>query len=165
MSLPALPDIFGNYVLGDFNEVVSPPAIDWLPQTPGWYLVAAALLVILGRRLARRARHWYHNRYRSEALRRLRAAENAENAVVEINRLLKLAAMEAFPREQVASLSGTAWTGFLNSQCDSPPFDEHECKLLEDTVYRTASVDADARSRLLRASLDWVTQHKNRFDD
>ena len=51
------------------------------------------------------------------------------------------------------------------AQVLTPPFGEHECKLLEDTVYRTASVEADARSRLLRASLDWVTQHKNRFDD
>ena len=35
MSAPPLPDIFGNYILGDFVEVVSPENVSWLPQTVG----------------------------------------------------------------------------------------------------------------------------------
>ena len=29
MSAPPLPDIFGNYALGEFVEVVAPNAISW----------------------------------------------------------------------------------------------------------------------------------------
>ena len=165
MSLPALPEIFGNYVLGDFNEVVSPAPIDWLPQTPGWYVVAAALLALAARYGWRRLRHWYRNRYRSEARRRLRALEDAENPLAEVNRLLKLTAMAAFSRQQVASLSGEAWTQFLNAQCQPTPFDHEDCKLLSAGVYEGAGVDATSGTRLLQASLRWVDRHKNRYDD
>ncbi len=47
MSAPPLPDIFGNYVLGDFVEVVSPENISWLPQTAGWVWLGAFLLAVL----------------------------------------------------------------------------------------------------------------------
>lgn len=164
MSLPPLPEIFGNYVLGDFNEVVSPSPIDWLPQTPGWYLVAAVLLALLARYTWSRLRHWYRNRYRREARDRLRALEGAENLVPEVNRLLKLTAMAAFSRQQVARLSGDDWTRFLNTHCEPTPFAEDDCQLLGAGVYQGSVVDASAGSRLLHASLDWVDQHKNRYD-
>ena len=122
MSLPALPDIFGNYALGDFNEVASPPAVDWLPQTPGWYLVGALVLYWLARAGWRRLKHWYRNRYRGEAVRQLAAIETSDDLVVEVNRLLKLTALAAFPRPQVAALSGESWTEFLNAQCEQPVF-------------------------------------------
>ena len=59
MSAPPLPDIFGNYVLGDFAEVVSPQAISWLPQTIGWAWLGVALLVLLLRYLFKWIRKWY----------------------------------------------------------------------------------------------------------
>ena len=80
MSLPALPDIFGNYVLGDFNEVVSPPNIDWLPQTAGWYVVAAVLIAWTSHKLWLRLQYWYRNRYRKEASNRLRQLGNSATA-------------------------------------------------------------------------------------
>ncbi len=33
MSLPPLPETFGNYALHEFSEVASPDAISWLPQS------------------------------------------------------------------------------------------------------------------------------------
>ena len=165
MSLPPLPDIFGNYVLGDFNEIAAPPPIDWLPQTPGWYAVAAALLFLFSRYSWRRLRHWYRNRYRREARIRLQALEGSEDIVADVNRLLKLTAMAAFSRQEVARLSGDKWTQFLNSQCQPTPFDDGDCQLLGAGVYQGRSVDSSSGSRLLRASLNWVDQHKNRYDD
>ncbi len=165
MSLPDLPDIFGNYALGDFNEVVSPPPIDWMPQTPGWYVVGAMILLWLSRWCWRRARHWYRNRYRKEALLRLRQLSGSEDLVAQVNRLLKLTALAAFPRQQVAQLWGEDWTGFLNGQCTQAPFNEEQCQLLALGAYRPGSLDHDAGERLLRASQAWVSQHRNRYDD
>lgn len=165
MSLPALPDIFGNYALGDFNEVVAPPAIDWLPQTPGWAIVGLLILAVLARKGWHWLQHWYRNRYRREARQRLQQLGDTDALVVEVNRLLKLAALAAFDREQAASLSGYEWTGFLNGRCEQAPFDSSLCELLALGVYTGKAVDQATGRRLLKASLAWIDLHKNRFDD
>ncbi|MEH6586967.1 MAG: DUF4381 domain-containing protein [Halioglobus sp.] len=165
MSLPPLPDIFGNYALGNFNEVVSPAAIDWLPQTPGWYVVGAIVLILLSRQTWYRLQHWYRNRYRGEARQQLSQLSHSDALVTEVNHLLKLTALAAFTRQQVASLSGQQWTSFLNGQCEQAPFDETLCQLLGTGVYEGQAVDASAAEQLLQASLNWVKHHRNRYDD
>ena len=77
MSAPPLPEIFGNYALGDFVEVVSPDAVSWLPQPAGWRVVAAALLGLALYRGWRALRRWYRNRYRREAAERLQRLAGA----------------------------------------------------------------------------------------
>ena len=112
MSVPPLPEIFGNYTLGDFVEVVSPEAVSWWPQTTGWLWLGAALLTWALYRAGLLLRHWYRNRYRAEAtarLRRLSRDADTVELVQQVNRLLKLTALTAFSREQVARLSGAPW--------------------------------------------------------
>ncbi len=168
MSAPPLPDAFGNYALGDFVEVVPPAAISWLPQTTGWKLVGIVLAGLAVYHGWRRLRHWYRNRYRREAATRLaRLAGNAEGTLqaADINRLLKLTALAAFPREQVAQLHGADWIEFLNGQCVSPPFDSEQAQLLALGSYRAIAVDGAARSALVASSLTWVREHGNPLDD
>ena len=164
MSAPPLPDIFGNYVLGDeFVEVVAPAAVYWLPQTAGWAWLGGIALLLLLRYAWRRLRHWYRNRYRREAAVQLRALGNApadEHWLEELNRLLKLTALAAFSREQVASLSGTAWVEFLNSRCEQPPFSTTQGELLAEAIYRRTLPAANERAQLLSACLRWVEGHE-----
>ena len=115
MSLPPLPETFGNYALQEFSEVASPDAISWLPQAVGWAGVGAALLILLLRYSWRHLRHWHHNRYRREAAARLQVfAMNTceETWLIELNKILKLTALAAFPRQQVAHLSAIAGSTF-----------------------------------------------------
>lgn len=164
MTAPALPEIFGNYTLGDFNEVVSPEAISWWPQTVGWTWVAAGLLILAGYHGWKRLVHWYRNRYRGEAINKLRQLPDSGNTVVEVNRLLKLTALAAFSREQVASLSGEQWVGFLNAQCSEPVFDQAQGELLALAAYSGKTVEATAGRALLNASQAWIERHKNPYD-
>ncbi|MGB1141792.1 MAG: DUF4381 domain-containing protein [Halioglobus sp.] len=162
MSAPPLPDIFGNYTLGDFVEVVSPEGVSWLPQTAGWYWLGAALLVLLARYGWRRIRRWHRNRYRREAIKRLDsvAHDSADDLPARLNTLLKLAAMAGFGRDTVASLTGDAWVAFLNAQCDPSPFDAQLAPYLVEGPYRaTAVTDAD-RTRLIAASASWLAEHR-----
>lgn len=164
MSAPPLPEIFGNYVLGDLVEVVSPEAISWLPQTAGWACLGALLLVWLLRSGWRRLRYWYRNRYRREAAARLQqlAANDGDEAwLVELNKLVKLTALAAFPREQVARLSGDEWTEFLNCHCSTTPFSDEQCRLLAIGAYRHTTLEKDARQQLVAACLDWVRNHES----
>ena len=164
MSAPPLPETFGNYALGDFVEVTSPAAINWLPQTQGWLWLGLILLVLLGRYGWKRLQHWYRNRYRREAATRLQQlSDKADQGapLTELNRLLKLTALAAFPREQVASLSGDDWVAFLNGQCSSPPFSEAHGQLLAVGTYTAAAIEVETWQTLVASALTWVQEHEN----
>lgn len=163
MSAPPLPEIFGNYALHDFVEVVSPDGISWLPQTTAWLWLAAVLLLFVLRYAWRTLRIWYRNRYRREAIKRLQEmSTNGESAafLIDLNRVLKITALVAYSREQVARLSGDHWVSFLNRQCDNRPFDEDLSQLLATATYRQQSVQQSLQAQLLEAGLTWVNEHR-----
>jgi Domain of unknown function (DUF4381) len=167
MTAPALPDIFGNYGLGDFNEVVAPAAIDWLPQTPGWLLVFALLAFWLAKTAWQRWRSWHANRYRREAIARLeQLAETvgSDELVTGVNQLLKLTALAAWPRQQVASLAGTNWVTFLNDHCDATPFGPELAQLLGEGVYRTTVPEPATGQQLIDATKYWIESHQRPID-
>lgn len=163
MSAPPLPEVFGNYALGDFVEIVAPNAISWLPQTTGWLWLGIALLALIARYSWRALKHWYHNRYRREAATRLRLLSqqsNKQNVVGDINRVLKITAVVAYSRASVAKLSGTHWADFLNQRCEQPPFNSHHKQLLATGGYRDTTITAEQEAQLLQASLQWIAQHR-----
>lgn len=162
MSAPPLPEVFGNYALGDFAEVVAPQAVNWLPQTAGWAWLGAGVLALLLHRGWHRLRRWYRNRYRREAtarLQQLAGAQDAGSQLTELNRLLKITAMAAFSRERVARLSGRAWVEFLNAQCPEPPFSTAQAQLLAEGPYRVGNAGIDG-AELVAAAQRWVLEHE-----
>lgn len=168
MSAPPLPDTFGNYALKGFAEVVAPADISWLPQTTGWLWLGAAVLGLTLHRCWKHWRHWYRNRYRREAASRLQelaANISSGTLVAEVNQLLKLTALAAFSRGQVAKLSGEDWVSFLNRQCPGEPFSSEQCHLLAVSTYRQQAVDSDVAHQLLAASRSWISEHENPLDD
>ncbi len=168
MSAPPLPEIFGNYALGEgFAEVVPPEAVSWLPRTAGWQLLGGVLAVLLLYRGWRGLRRWYRNRYRREAaarLQRLAGQPDTPLPAGEVNKLLKLTALAAFPREEVAGLYGPAWIDWLNRQCAAPAFAGEQAELLAEGTYRAVTVEGATRRRLLETSLTWVREHGNPGD-
>tara|TARA_R110002110_G_scaffold205066_7_gene417262 strand:- start:417934 stop:418440 length:507 start_codon:yes stop_codon:yes gene_type:complete len=168
VSLPALPEVFGNYALKDFVEVTAPMDINWWPQTAGWLVVGVLAACLLLYRIGLRVRHWYRNRYRREAIKRLRLLHSTttpETLPSEVNRLLKITAMVAYSRERVARLSGRQWVDFLNGQCSTPVFSEDSETLLTTGAYQLQSAQGPRADRLIAASLLWVETHRSRFDD
>ncbi|CAA0078295.1 Uncharacterised protein [Halioglobus japonicus] len=162
MSAPPLPEVFGNYALKDFVEVVSPGDISWLPQTAGWLWLGLLLGALLLRYGWKKLRHWHQNRYRREAAARLQqiAQDAAQDTwLIELNKLLKLTALAAFSREQVARLSGQEWVLFLNQRCASAPFSPDHCTLLARGVYEGTTVADATRQELITACLNWVRNH------
>ncbi|MBT4518839.1 MAG: DUF4381 domain-containing protein [Halieaceae bacterium] len=162
-NTPPLPEVFGNYALGDFVEVVPPQAISWLPQTAGWLWLAVALSGILLHYAWVHLRRWYQNRYRREAADRLRKLVHGANSVElvsEINQLLKLTALVAYSREEVARLWGDSWVNFLNRQCATPPFSKSQRQLLALGSYHGAVPDPIAAQQLITSSLKWINEHE-----
>jgi hypothetical protein len=168
VNAPPLPDAFGNYTLGDFVEVVSPPDISWLPQTAGWAWLGGVLCAMVLYRAWRWLGHWHRNRYRREAVARLRGLspeDLGEQLVAEVNKLLKLTAMVAYSRRRVASLYGQKWASFLNRQCPAAPFSSEQARLLATGAYNPVKLDAATATALLQSSLDWVREHREEHND
>lgn len=163
MSAPPLPEVFGNYALREFAEVIPPEGISWLPQTAGWLWLAIALSGVIAYYAWRAIKNWYHNRYRREAISRLRAlaqSPGSADLVSDINRILKITALVAYSRENVAKLSGQTWADFLNRQCEQPPFNAEQQLLLASAIYRNAATNRQTTQQLMAASMLWVSQHK-----
>lgn len=162
MSAPDLPEIFGNYALRDFIELIAPTGVSWLPQTLGWRWLAVGLALITLRALYNWLRQWVRDRYRREADKRLQQiieSSEPENFLHDVNRLLKLTAMVAFGRQDVARLSGSEWVTFLNAQCTEPSFTSEEEVLLEQGAYCSKPPSEATRNELIQACRQWVSAH------
>ena len=95
--------------LANLADLVLPPAISFWPPAAGIWIVGAAAVAALA---VAGWRSW--QRYRADAYIRQAEAELARASSVEqISAVLKRAALVAFRRERVASLTGRAWSAFL----------------------------------------------------
>ena len=109
--------------LAQLRDIHLPDPISAWPPGPGWWLLGIALLLSVMATVI-----WWSRQYRANAWRRqARAALN--NAYRQwrndgldavylqtVNETLKRAALQQFPREAVARLSGARWESFLDAQ-------------------------------------------------
>lgn len=161
-------DDFGNTFLDKLQEISLPEAVAWTPQTPGWYVLGLLVLLGLVRLAVALHRRRAANRYRRAALAELGAIgskatgeRGPARAITEIAELLKRTALAAFPRAEVAGLSGAAWLDFLDRSSGSTDFSGGPGRLLADGPYqRSADVpDADIRELLILARR-WIRGHR-----
>ena len=161
-------DDFGNTFLDKLQEISLPAPVAWTPQTIGWYVLAA--LAALGLLWMLRAIYRRHaaNRYRRAALAelatirvRLDGETGPSRVLADIAALLKRTALAVFPRDEVASLSGEAWLGFLDSTAGSTLFSSGPGRVLADLPYRAeASAPAGEMRELLTISKRWIRKHR-----
>lgn len=119
-------DTFGNYMLHGIEEVQLPEMISWWPQAVGWKILLVFALLWLGRRIAQAISNWRGDYYRRMALKQLAqieaASTNSPHALRQLAVLLKTTALQAYPRTEVAHLSGQAWLSMLDSKWDEATF-------------------------------------------
>jgi hypothetical protein len=141
--------------LDNLHDFYQPEPPSWRPQTIGWYVVftiAALLLLWLAVHLILR---WRENRYRREALSELASVEATQLSV-----LLKRTALSAWPRKEVASLSGPAWLRFLDSSAKKPLFESAPEDCLEEITLSAKKLSSEDESALRSAAGAWISQHK-----
>ena len=148
--------------LAALKPLREPPAVDWWPLAPGWWL----LLILCLCALAALAFFWHRarqrNAYRRQALRRLavlqaRLAQDNNHAqyLSQVNALLKRVAIIAFPARELARLHGNDWLLFLNrSAHNQPPFSEALV-----TAHYTDSVDAQTTRAAHQCATHWLKHH------
>jgi hypothetical protein len=155
--------------LENLYDILTPPPVPWWPPAPGWYVVGGVVLVLAVWASWRGWQRWQAAAYRRAALAELqrlkaRTADAAQRvpALQELPELVKRTALAAFPRQEVASLSGTAWLAFLDRTGHTNAFTHGQGQLLPVLSY-----DPHAASRLAAQEVDelfsvvsrWIRRH------
>lgn len=152
---------FGNYLIHGIDEIVLPVPISLWPSTIGWKLLGLALVAYALYKVTVAVRNWWHNRYRREALRQLSTlAVDAQLAALPF--LLKATALHAYPREQVAALSGEQWLDFLDEHCADVSFRRDIGQNLLDMAYLPADqlrLNETQANELIALSRTWIERH------
>jgi hypothetical protein len=150
-------DDFGGERMWGLKELPYPDPIAFTPETGGWLVVAALLLLMalwLGWRLTRQ---WHANAYRRHALRTLRYLDRNEQATLPV--VLRKVALLSSDRNTVAFLRGNEWIDWLNGCLGERVFLDGDADLLDQLAYAGRPL-ADAEwHRLLVASRTWVKLH------
>jgi len=156
--------------LQNLNDIVLPATVGWWPLASGWYYLLGFLLILFGWFGYRSLRRWIRNSYRRSALQELTTiskslqseSERTQN-LRQIPALLKRTALSAYPRSEVASLSGKDWYGFLNSTLATPLITEDVSNTLDIISYTTGAlneIDSSSVENLLSVSRRWVKRHQ-----
>jgi len=152
---------FGNYLIHGIDEIRLPEPVSLWPSTPGWQLLGLLIAGFVVYRAYRSVQRWWRNRYRREALRRLSGlAPGAQ--LQSLPFLLKATALHAYPREQLASLSGEPWLSFLDAHCPGVSFRSGVGKKLLDLSYvpeARRQISPDEAGELITLSKTWIAQH------
>jgi hypothetical protein len=135
-------------------DIAVPVPVSWMPHTWGWAALGVVLLGLAVWAIVSWRRRRERNRYRREALVELTRTAN-EDALTVIPPLLKRVALSAWPRSEVAALSGEAWVSFLRAH---GPFPEDAARLLGDLEYRPRAPGEDI-DLLVHASRLWIEKH------
>ena len=144
-----------------------PETIAWWPSAPGWQVLALILLAWLLLRTIRLARRWWRNRYRREVLRQLKqlqqqAGNKALDVVASLPYYIKVTALQAYPRAEVASLSGENWLAFLDAHYSGPSFAEGTGRKLLAVSYlprQRWQLDDNESNRLIQMARQWIAKH------
>ena len=163
-----------NPSLDKLHDIVLPAPVGWIPQTIGW-VILLALIVLLGVVVGIAVRrHSRANRYRRQALEELNRIETAladpharSRALGELPVLVKWTALARYPRETVASLNGESWLRFLDESYGGNGFTTGPGRLLTSLAYapveKSAVLAGDALRELTALLRQWIRRHRVRI--
>lgn len=148
-------------LLDQLHGLREPPPVSMLPATPAWAVLAVVLLCGLALLLRLWLRHRRAGAYRRAALAELAGLEpglaaGGAAALARLDALLRRTALAAFPRAEVAALTGPDWAAFL-TRTGGPEVAAHVPSLAAATFApRAPDVDGPA---LARAARHWIRHH------
>jgi Ca-activated chloride channel family protein len=106
-------------------------------------------------------RHRRANRYRREALAELKQIVGMAPQQIgsQLSLLVRRTALAAFPREQVASLTGEAWLAFLDRSLDCTEFSAGPGRLLASAPYAPIGPGERQLVGLVELTRRWIRRH------
>ena len=148
----------------DIGTLYVPDPIRFSFETPGWYLLAGILFLLILLLLLKWLKRYRQNAYRREALKNLTIIEerfNTQHDVLclpDVLVLLKVVAIKAYGRQQVAELHGNDWLLFLESKGEHTPFTQYK-QTVFNSLYETVDVDMKELKKIMELSKKWIKTH------
>lgn len=147
------------------QELPLPSSVSYVPQTWGWMVLSALLLLVCTAWAARKIYRWRQNSYRRQALSRLDQLqrETDNTALREVPELLKRVALSIPQQPDVAGLTGAGWQAFLQDSSPTPLPDDFAARLAILAYAPDATLqnlDPRTREEILRLSRQWVGAHR-----
>jgi len=150
------------------HDIIAATPAPWWPLAPGWLGLLAIATILIACGCIWGLIHRQQNRYRHEALTELAQLESKattreqqHSTLCDMSTLLKRTALTAFPRPEVATLTGSTWFAFLDGTADTH-FSQGLGQKLESAVYQItdsplSDSDISALASEIRA---WIRQHR-----
>jgi hypothetical protein len=161
-----LPDKAPMASIADLKDIPPPAPVSYMPQTVGWWVVAA--VIVLGALVLAffKWRAWERNRYRREAQAELMAIESAvadparrADALAAIPALVKRTVLAWAPRQVVAPMSGDAWLRYLDRTYARGGFAQGPGRALGALAYGGSAIENDELTALLNLLHRWIDHH------
>lgn len=149
------------------NKILEPAPVSFWPPQPGWYVVLAIVILIIGYGIYKFVQHKKKNAYRSLAVKALDNITNIQplsSRINATNNILKACALNAFKRETIAKLYGKEWVDFLNSTSSAATFKANQEQLLQSVIYENPSnseLTEDETNEFLNLCKQWIKTHKS----
>jgi len=165
-------ETFGNYLIHGIDEINLPDAISMWPSAPGWKLISTIILFWVLYSAVNWIKYIWRNRYRREVLRQFnliqkQSGNNYNSVISALPHYLKVTALQAYPRHDVANLSGNKWLAFLDSHYSGPPFSKGVGEKLLSIAYlpkdRWQITESESKA-LINMSKQWIKKHKEVTD-
>lgn len=158
------------YSLDNLHDIVEPAAISWWPPATGLWILLALLLVWM---IAIGLRFWIRyrrNGYRREALALLKQitpellhSQTRGSALAEVAVLLKRTALSAYPREEVAELSGEQWLAFLDRSSHTHDFSQGAAAIIGIISWQPqagAKLSDQELKEIINSVQHWINSHR-----
>lgn len=148
----------------DPGPLIEPGPVKFTFEAPGWYILAAIILVVCVVSCIRWLINYRKNAYRREALGKIHdLAQRSHTAsevdvILELLTLLKRAALIAFGRQAVASLSGNEWFAYLESKGKNTRFTQFE-PTISAHIYSGIPVDPATVQEFTQLTKKWIKTH------
>ena len=152
----------GNPMWG-LKELPLPAPVSWTPETWGWLVVAGLFLAFLAWIGLRQLNAYRAQSYRRTAIADLDAMQRDRHKITALPALLRRTALVAFPRDEVAVLSGEAWVQWLNAA--GADFLTGDADWLDRLAYQprlSEELETESADRLLQGSRLFVRNHRAR---
>lgn len=144
------------------KNIIEPDPIIYSYDTTGWHILIALLLIIIVIVLISTIVKYISNRYRRNAIKRIKLESNVytEEAVLNIFKILKEVAISVYGRDKIASLEGVDWFNFL-SNGTKIKVAEKEYNEWNIALYnRSYKINDSDKDRLVIFACDWIKNHK-----
>ncbi|WP_160149551.1 DUF4381 domain-containing protein [Roseiconus lacunae] len=144
--------------LDRLHDLVEPAPVSWWPLAPGWYVLIAAGVTVVGIVGWQVWLRWQANAYRRQAF---QSVQNASSAA-EIAEIIRRTALSFSARSQIASLTGESWVDWIEKTLPksmSASMPNSAKRLLAGSIY-AAPVDSSQLADLRRFAQTWVLYHQ-----